>query len=72
MPMHKESSHKVIGENYAEGGDVEGDDNSALLDHVALECMHAIESKDKDSFLDAFHVLVADILQKMESKEEEA
>ncbi len=46
-----------------------GDDNETLMDHVALECMHAIEAKDKAGFLDSFHVLVADLLNKMESKE---
>lgn len=50
------------------------DDNEALMDHMALEAMHAIEAKDPGAFRDAHHVLVADILNKlsneMESKEE--
>lgn len=50
----------------AEGGDVEGDgDNEAIMDHCAKEMMDAIESKDKDKLLDAFHVLVSDIMSKM-------
>jgi hypothetical protein len=49
---------------YADGGEVEDDD--MMLNHVALECMHAIESKDKDAFLDSFHVLVSDIVNKMQ------
>lgn len=52
---------------YAEGGEVEApmDDDSALLDHVALECMHAIEMKDKSMFLEAFQVLVSHIVSEM-------
>lgn len=41
-------------------------DNDAVMDHCALEMMHAIESKDVGSFMDAFEVLVADILNRME------
>jgi hypothetical protein len=55
---------------YAEGGEVEGD-NDALMDHVALEMMHAIETKDKQAFIDAFHALVADLLNKMGSEDSE-
>lgn len=51
-------------ENLADGGDV-GDDD-ALMDHVALECMNAIETKDKEQFLDSFRVLVADLLNKVQ------
>lgn len=54
---------------YADGGEVDND-NDAVMDHVALECMHAIEMKDKAQFLESFHVLVADILNRMESKDE--
>ncbi len=57
---------------YAEGGEAEASDdgdNEVMMDHVALECMHAIETKDKEAFLDSFHVLVADILNKLESSE---
>ncbi len=54
-------------ECYAEGGEVDGD-NDALMDHVALEMMHAIENKDKRAFIDAFHALVADLLNKMGSE----
>lgn len=49
-------------------------DHEALMDHCALECMNALEMKDKEGFRSAFHVLVADILNKlsdqMESKED--
>jgi len=40
-------------------------DNETMLDHCALEMMHAIESKDVKGFMDSFHVLVADLLNKM-------
>ncbi len=53
----------------AEGGEVEGDDNKALMEQCALECMHAIENKDKGAFLEAFHCLVADLLNKMQPEE---
>ena len=59
--------------NMAEGGEItdqETEDHDALIDHVALECMHAIESKDKEAFMDAFHVLVADLLMKMQEEPE--
>lgn len=46
-------------------------DEDMMLDHVALECMHALESKDKDAFMDALHVLVADLLMKMQSEPDE-
>lgn len=57
-------------ECYAEGGEVGGDDE-ALMDHVALECMHAIDSKDKPAFLESLNVLIADVLNKMQSDEGE-
>lgn len=41
------------------------DDNEAVMDHCALECMKAIETKDRPAFREAFHVLVADILNKI-------
>lgn len=55
---------------YAKGGEVDGDSES-LMDHCALELMHAIESKDKSAMLDAFHVLVADVLNKMSSDDDQ-
>lgn len=49
----------------AEGGEIEMDeDNEALMDHCAMECLNAMETKDKAAFKEAFHVLVADILNK--------
>jgi len=42
-------------------------DDDVMMDQVALECMKAIESKDKAAFMEALHVLVADLLMKMQS-----
>lgn len=55
-------------ECYADGGEVMGDDET-MMDQVALECMHAIDKKDKQAFMDSLHVLIADILNKMGSDE---
>ena len=55
----------------AKGGQVEEmDDEKSLLEHVALECMHGIEMKDKQKFLEAFQVLVAHICQSMSEPDE--
>jgi hypothetical protein len=42
-----------------------------LLDDVAMECMEAIENKDKETFKDALHVLISDIIHKMSMEMEE-
>lgn len=42
-------------------------DDDMMLDQVARECMDAIEKKDKDTFMECFHVLISDIMQKMSS-----
>lgn len=57
----------------ADGGEVDdmGDDDKALMDHVALECMHAIEMKDKEAFLESLHVLIAHICMSMDEGEGE-
>lgn len=41
-------------------------DNDAIIDQCAMECMNAIEKKDKEAFIEAFHVLVADLLSKLQ------
>ena len=46
-------------------------DDDAIMDHVALECMHAIEAKDKDKFLDSLHVIVAHTIHGMSEPEDE-
>lgn len=52
------------------------DDGESIMDQCAMEMMHAIESKDKDMFRDAFHALVSDVLDQlsdhMEPEEKES
>lgn len=43
----------------------ENDDQESLMDQCALECMNAIEMKDKTAFREAFHVLIADLINKL-------
>lgn len=61
--LHNADKYAMGG--YAEGGEASDGDDDKLMDHVALELMHAIEMKDKAAFMDAFHVLVANIMQSM-------
>ena len=44
-------------------------DMEAILDSCALDCMQAIESKDKNKFKAAFEVLVADVVNRLSSDE---
>lgn len=46
-------------------------DHEALMDHVALEFMHACDAKDKKGMLDAFQVLAADVYSRMAMPEED-
>lgn len=41
------------------------EDREALLDHVAMECMTAIEHKDHEAFMQAFEVLVTDLIERL-------
>jgi hypothetical protein len=52
---------------YAEGGMAEElfPDHETLMNHIALECMSGIASQDKELFMQAFHVLVEDVLRNM-------
>jgi uncharacterized protein involved in copper resistance len=58
---------KAKSQHMAEGGEAmeleEHEDH--LLDDVAMECMEAIENKDKEAFRDALHVLISDVIHKM-------
>jgi hypothetical protein len=45
-------------------------DHEALMDHVALEFMHAVDAKDKEGMLEAFEVLAADVCSRMSMPEE--
>lgn len=40
-------------------------DNS-LIDQCAMELMQAIERKDREAFKDALHVLLLDIMQRVQ------
>lgn len=40
-------------------------DDESMMDHCALECMKAIETKDKEAFRASFEVLVSDIINKL-------
>lgn len=42
----------------------EPNDDQMMMDHCALECMQAIESKDKDTFMSSISMLVQDIIEK--------
>lgn len=50
--------------------DPEQDDNEAIMDHVALECMHAINNGDHAAFKDALHTHIAHTLTKMSDEME--
>jgi hypothetical protein len=67
MPDEKDMCR---GGAYAEGGPVDSD-NEMMMDQCAMECMDAIEKKNKDSFRDSFQVLVADLLSKMGTEPKE-
>lgn len=45
------------------------DDHEAIMDQVAMEAMHAVDSKDHEKYRDALHVLVGDLLSKMQTPE---
>lgn len=49
----------------------EQSDDDVMMDHVALEAMHAIDRKDKESFRNSFHVLVGHTLMQMDAGSDE-
>jgi hypothetical protein len=55
--------------NYAEGGEVERDEDDELMDHVAMEAVNAVHAKDHEGFRNAFHVLVAHTLSQLGESE---
>ena len=57
-------------DKYADGGEVDAD-HEAIMDHVALEVMHAVEIHDKEAFLEGLRVLVSDLLERMQSDTDE-
>lgn len=50
--------------------DTDEADEDALMDHVALECMNAIEFKDKEAFKNSFMALIAYSLHEMSEEME--
>lgn len=72
--LHNADKYAMGGEIGGEGGNgmnEDMDDDKALLEHVALECMHAIEMKDKSMFLEAFEVLISHIVEEMQESPED-
>ena len=67
---YSEKRKKMAMGGYAEGGEVD-EDHEMLMDQCAMECMEAIESKDKTKFREAFETLLADLLMKMGGGDEE-
>lgn len=49
----------------AKGGQVEGNDDEMIQDHVALECMNAIQMNDKEAFKNSFEALVSKVVRDM-------
>ena len=54
---------KGITKEMAEGGEVGEDDE--LMDHIALEAIHAVHNRDHDSFKNSMHVMIAHTIQKL-------
>lgn len=46
----------------------EGDEDE-LLNHVALEAMHAIDAKDHEAFMPAMHVLISHTVNKLRQED---
>lgn len=71
----RRTQHKDIGGeiHMAEGGmagehmeaPANDEDHEMMMDQCAMECMEALERKDKEAFRESFEVLVADILGKL-------
>lgn len=41
------------------------EDESELMDHVAMEAIHAVHARDHEGFRNAFHALVAHTLSSL-------
>jgi hypothetical protein len=50
-------------------GNPEMNDDDTMMHQVASECMEAIEKKDKEQFMQCMHVLMSDLLSKMQTQE---
>ena len=58
-------------QHMSEGGEVSEQEEQEMYDHVALECMHAIEAKDKETFQSSLEVLVSNIIHEMSETSEQ-
>lgn len=45
------------------------DEHEMLMDHVAMEAIHAVHNHDHDMFRNSFHTLVAHTLNEMSDSE---
>lgn len=58
----------------SEAPEMPSQDDAEIMDHVAMEAIHAVHNRDHASFRNAFHTLVAHTLQgmsdSMETKED--
>ena len=61
--------HEAGEKQMAEGGEVQSDDDM-MLDHIAMECMQAMEMKDAAGFRDSFQALLADVLHRLSDEME--
>jgi hypothetical protein len=55
-------------ECYAEGG--EAHDDEEILNHVALEAIHAVDAKDASAFREALHTMILDTLMSLEESDD--
>lgn len=51
---------------------MEMNDDETMMDQIASEAMDAIERKDKDVFLSSMHALLSDLVNKMNTPQEES
>ena len=61
-------AYSEAGEKMADGGEVD-EDHENLMNHVAMEAVHAVHAKDHETFKSSLHVLMADLLNKMGREE---
>lgn len=47
------------------------DEHEMLMDHIAMEGIHAVHNRDHEAFRNSFHALVAHTLDGMMNSEEE-
>ncbi len=52
-------------DKYDKGGEVD-QDREDMMNELASECMDAFEKKDAERLIDCLHVIISDIMSKME------